>query len=116
SFGSARRAVDYPLIVAIACAFAIGLALAKTGVAAAVAGVLMHLGGGDPFWTLVMVYVLTAVFTELLTNNASAVLMFPIGLSAAQLLGVHAMPFVMAVMIGASASFITPIGYQTNMM
>jgi di/tricarboxylate transporter len=116
SLRDARRAVDFPLIVVIACAFAIGAAIAKTGVAAAMAGVLMHLGGADPFWTLVLVYAMTMVFTELLTNNAAAVLMFPIGVAAAQQLGVHAMPFVIAVMVGASASFITPIGYQTNMM
>ncbi|HET6588047.1 MAG TPA: SLC13 family permease [Oleiagrimonas sp.] len=116
SWRDARRAVDYPLIVAIACAFAIGVALSKTGVAAAVAGVLLHVGGGDPFWTLVMVFVLTVIFTELLTNNAAAVLMFPIGLAAANQLDVSAMPFIIAIMIGASASFITPIGYQTNMM
>lgn len=116
SLREARRAVDYRLIVAIACAFAIGVALSKTGVASAVAGVLMHLGAGDPFWTLVMVYVLTMAFTELLTNNAAAVLMFPIGLAASQQLGVSAMPFIIAVMVGASASFITPIGYQTNLM
>ncbi len=112
----AVRAIDYPLIVAIACALGIGVALSVTGVAAAVAGVLMQLVAGDPFWTLVMVYVLAVVFTELLTNNAAAVLMFPIGLAAAQQLGAQPMPFIIAVMIGASASFITPIGYQTNMM
>ncbi len=116
SLREARRAVDYRLIVAIACAFAIGVALSKTGVASAVAGVLMRLGAGDPFWTLLLVYVLTVLFTELLTNNAAAVLMFPIGLAAAQQLDVSAMPFVIAVMLGASASFITPIGYQTNLM
>ncbi|HET7358606.1 MAG TPA: SLC13 family permease, partial [Rhodanobacteraceae bacterium] len=53
---------------------------------------------------------------ELLTNNAAAILMFPIGLAASQQLGVNPMPFIIAVMVGASASFITPIGYQTNMM
>lgn len=116
SLREARRAVDYRLIVAIACAFAIGAALSTTGVASAVAGLLMRAGAGDAFWTLVLVYALTVVFTELLTNNAAAVLMFPIGLAAAQQLGVSAMPFIIAVMVGASASFITPIGYQTNMM
>ncbi|HEX7342026.1 MAG TPA: SLC13 family permease [Rhodanobacteraceae bacterium] len=112
----ARRAVDLPLYIAIACALAIGLALSKTGVASAIAHVLLGLGGGSPFWTLALVYVLTVLFTEVLTNNAAAVLMFPIGLAAAHLLAVNPMPFIMAVMIGASASFITPIGYQTNMM
>src|SRR5699024_11430434 len=67
-------------------------------------------------WTLLMVYILTVLFTEVLTNDAAAVLMFPIGLAVSQQLGVNPMPFIITVMIGASASFITPIGYQTNMM
>ena len=116
SLRGAWRAVDYPLIIVIACAFAVGAAIEQTGVAAAIATFLMHLGSDNPFWTLVLVFAMAMVFTELLTNNASAVLMFPIGLAAAQQLGVHPMPFIMAVMVGASASFMTPIGYQTNMM
>lgn len=112
----ARRVVDYSVVVAIACAFSLGIALAQTGVAAAVAGALMQFGAGDAFWTLVIVYLMTVLATELITNNAAAVLMFPIGLAAAHQLGVNPMPFIMAVMIAASASFITPIGYQTNMM
>ncbi|HWU76085.1 MAG TPA: SLC13 family permease [Rhodanobacter sp.] len=113
---AAWRAIDFPLIIVIACSFAIGLSIEKTGVAAAVAGFLMHAGAGSPFWTLVLVYTMTMAFTELLTNNAAAVLMFPIGLAAAHQLDVHPMPFIIAVMVAASASFITPIGYQTNMM
>lgn len=113
---AAWRAIDFPLIIVIACAFAVGAAIDQTGVAAATAHLLMRLGVGDPFWTLVLVYILTMVFTEFLTNNAAAVLMFPIGLAAAEQLGVNPMPFIIAVMVGASASFITPIGYQTNMM
>ncbi|HEX5755110.1 MAG TPA: SLC13 family permease, partial [Arenimonas sp.] len=70
----------------------------------------------DPFWTLVLVYVAAVLFTELLTNNAAAVLIFPIGIAAASQLGVSAMPFVMAVMVGASCGFVTPIGYQTNLI
>ncbi|HEX7340351.1 MAG TPA: SLC13 family permease [Rhodanobacteraceae bacterium] len=112
----AKASVDVPLYVAIACSLAIGLALSQTGVASAVATVLLKLGGGHAFWTLALVYVLTVLFTEVLTNNAAAVLAFPIGLAAAQQLGVSPMPFIITVMIGASASFITPIGYQTNMM
>ena len=112
----ARRAVDFPLIVVIACAFAVGRALQVTGVAAAVAHLLMQGAGGDPFRTLVFLYICTVLFTEVLTNNAAAVLMFPIGMSAAAQLGVHPMPFVMTVMMGASAAFITPLGYQTNLM
>jgi len=113
---TALKAVDYPLIIVIACAFAVGAAVEQTGVAAAIASFLMHLGSDNPFWTLVLVFTMTMLFTELLTNNAAAVLMFPIALAAAQQLGVNPMPFIMVVMVGASASFITPIGYQTNMM
>ena len=90
--------------------------IAARCVADMVAGHMSDFSGADPFWTLVSVYVMAVVFTELLTNNAAAILMFPIGLSAATQLGVDPMPFIMAVMIGASAGFITPIGYQTNLM
>ncbi|UGB44988.1 hypothetical protein LQ772_13460 [Frateuria edaphi] len=70
----------------------------------------------EPLDCLVAVNGATVVFTELVTNSASAVLMFPVGLATAAQLGVHPMPFVKTVMFAASASFITPIGYQTNLM
>jgi di/tricarboxylate transporter len=63
-----------------------------------------------------MVYVLTAVFVEVITNNAAAVLMFPIAMAVSEQLGVSVLPFAIAVMFAASASFITPLGYQTNLM
>ncbi len=116
SLRDARHAVDFPLIVVIACAFAIGKALQTTGVAAFVAHALMHGAGGDPMRTLILLYACTVVFTEVLTNNAAAVLMFPIGMEASVQLGVHPMPFVMTVMVASSAAFITPLGYQTNLM
>lgn len=111
-----RDSLDLRLIAVIACSFALGAAIDKTGVAEMVAGALGAWANSDPFWTLVFLYVVTVLFTELLTNNAAAVLMFPIGLAAANHLGVDPMPFVMAVMIGASAGFMSPIGYQTNLM
>ena len=111
-----RDSLDLRLIAVIACSFALGAAIDKTGVADMIAGALGTWANADPFWTLVFLYVATVLFTELLTNNAAAVLMFPIGLAAAQQLGVDPMPFVMAVMIGASAGFMSPIGYQTNLM
>lgn len=111
-----RRSLDTRLLVVIASAFALGAAIDQSGVANLVAGALSGWAGADPFWTLVLVYVAAVLFTELLTNNAAAVLMFPIGLSAARQLGVDPMPFVIAVMMGASAGFMTPIGYQTNLM
>lgn len=116
SFRELRESLDLRLIAVIACSFALGAAIDKTGIAEIVAGALGTWAGADPLWTLVFVYVVTVLSTELLTNNAAAVLMFPIGLAASQQLGVDPMPFVMAVMIGASAGFMSPIGYQTNLM
>jgi K+/H+ antiporter YhaU regulatory subunit KhtT len=92
SLAELRRSLDLRLVVVIASAFALGAALDQSGVAALVAGNLRGWAGADPFWTLVLVYVVAVLFTELLTNNAAAVLMFPIGLSAAQQLGVDPMP------------------------
>lgn len=111
-----RRSFDLRLLAVIALSFALGAAMQESGVAALVAARLSALAGSDPFWTLVLVYVAAVLATELLTNNAAAVLMFPIGLSAAQHLNIAPMPFVIAVMMGASAGFITPIGYQTNLI
>lgn len=111
-----RRSVDLRLIMVIACSFALGAALDRSGVAALAATALGGLAGGDPFRTLVLVYVAAVVFTELVTNNAAAVLVFPIAVSAAATVGADPMPFVIATMMGASAGFITPIGYQTNLM
>ena len=65
---------------------------------------------------LAIVYLLTTLFTEVITNNAAAVLMFPIALALSEQLGVSFLPFAIAVMFAASASFITPLGYQTNLM
>lgn len=111
-----RRSVDLRLIAVIACSFALGAALERSGVAAVAASHLLVWSGGDPFRTLVLVYVAAVIFTELITNNAAAVLIFPIAMASAAQLGSDPMPFVIATMIGASAGFITPIGYQTNMM
>ena len=69
-----------------------------------------------PWMALALIYVLTALFTEVITNNAAAVLMFPIALAISEQLGVNFLPFAVAVMFAASASFITPLGYQTNLM
>ena len=112
----ARRSVDLPVLVVIAASFALGNAMTVTGAAAWVAGGLLGFGGLTPWVALVLIYVLTAVFTEMITNNAAAVLMFPIALAVSQQLGVNFLPYAVVVMFAASASFITPLGYQTNLM
>lgn len=112
----ARRSVDLPILVVIAASFALGNAMTVTGAAEWVAGGLLAGGDFTPWVALIIVYVLTAAFTEVITNNAAAVLMFPIALALSEQLGVNFMPFAIAVMVAASASFITPLGYQTNLM
>ena len=69
---------------------------------------------GSPLLALALVYAVTSVLTELVTNNAVAVLMAPIAAGLAAQLGLSSRPFLVAVMFGAFASFATPIGYQTN--
>jgi di/tricarboxylate transporter len=112
----ARRSVEYPVLAGIAASFALGFALAESGAADLLAGWIGGIAKGDPFWALVVLYVATVVVTELITNNAAGVLMFPIAMAVAQDGNVSFLPYVVAIMVGASAGFITPIGYQTNLM
>ncbi len=116
STSAARRSVDWSVLIVIAAAFGLGRALDVTGAANAIAHQLINLAGEHPWLVLAAIYLLTALFTELITNNAAAVLMFPIALATATDLNVQPMPFVITIMIAASASFATPLGYQTNLM
>jgi di/tricarboxylate transporter len=112
----ARRSIDWSVLIVIGSAIGIGTALEKSGAAANIAAGLLNLGGNDPMYTLAAVYLATVLCTEFITNNAAAVLMFPIALKAATAIDCNSTPFVIAVMIAASASFLTPFGYQTNLM
>jgi di/tricarboxylate transporter len=112
----ARLSIDWSVLIVIGSAIGIGEAMRKSGAAGTIAGSLLDLAGGDPFWSLAAVFVATMICTEMITNNAAAVLMFDIGWEASQGLGCSPMPFILAIMIAASASFSTPFGYQTNMM
>jgi di/tricarboxylate transporter len=113
---TARRAPDWQVLVVIATSFGIGTALETTGAASLVAGGLIGLAKGDPWGSLALVFVATSLLTSFATNNVAAVLVFPIAVQAAAAIGVSPLPFVITVMIGASAEFATPIGYQTNLM
>jgi di/tricarboxylate transporter len=112
----ARRAPDWQVLVVIATSFGIGMALQKTGVAGVLADGIIGLAGGSPWATLGLVFTTTALLTAIATNNVAALLTFPIALSAANHINVDVMPFAITIMIAASASFTTPIGYQTNLM
>lgn len=114
--GEARRSVDWSVLIVIGAAIGIGSAMEQSGAASAIATGLLGLAGENPLLTLASIYLATMLCTELITNNAAAVLMFPIALESAAGLQSSPTPFVIAVMIAASASFLTPFGYQTNMM
>jgi di/tricarboxylate transporter len=112
----ARRSVDWQVLLVIAAAFGMEAALKKSGAASAIASTLLELAGPNPWLTLAIVYGITMLLTEVITNNAAAALMFPIAMATAASLGVHPMPFAIVLMMAASCSFSTPIGYQTNLM
>ncbi len=116
SVTQAQKSVDVPVILTIAASFALGAALEETGAAAWLAQNILQLSSGHPLLTMILVYIAVSVLTEVITNNAAAVLIIPVVLSMTSALGVAPEPFVIAVMMAASASFATPLGYQTNMM
>jgi len=108
--------LSWETIVMLACLIPVGSAMENTGLANLVATSLVtKLDVWGPVVVLSGVYLLTSVLTSVMTNNATAILMIPISISTAQHLQVNPQPFVMAVLFAASASFMTPIGYQTNL-
>ena len=115
NFEDAGKSIDYNVLLVIACAFALGAAVSHVGLADGISNLLMS-WVGTPFMGLLAVYVATVLLTELMTNNAAAIIMLPIALSLAAGFGVQYEPFAVAIMVAASASFMTPTGYQTNLM
>jgi di/tricarboxylate transporter len=116
SVGAAKRGLDTQVLLTIAASFGLGAALETSGAASALASGVLGLSGDSPWLLLVAVYLLVTLLTSVVTNNAAAVITFPIVMASAETLGVSPMPFVVAVMFAASACFLTPIGYQTNLM
>lgn len=113
----ARRSLELRVLIAIVAALFLGRALEQTGVAQTVAGLLIGgLRDFGPWGVLFGVYLMTLVFTELVTNNAAAALSFPIAHAAATALDVSLLPFAIAIAIAASAGFASPMGYQTHLM
>lgn len=109
--------ISWDILITIACAFGISKAMVNSGVADALAGYIIgmtdHYG---PQVLLAVIFIITNLFTELVTNNAAAALAFPLALSISSQLGVDPMPFFVVICMAASASFSTPIGYQTNLI
>lgn len=116
TIAEARQSVNGPVLVVIACALGFERALDGSGAASLVAAQMLALAGDRPWLMLLAVYILTSLITEVITNNAAVALVFPVAFATTHEMGINFMPFVMAIMMAGSASFATPIGYQTNLM
>ncbi|PCC99079.1 SLC13 family permease [Halopseudomonas pelagia] len=111
----AYKAIDWRILTIIFGMLAISIAMNKVGLVDTVVAQVMSLSPLlGPLFMLSFIYLLTSILTEVVSNNAVAVLLTPIAIGVAQQLGADPRPFVIAVMFAASASFATPIGYQTN--
>ncbi|MEP0313440.1 MAG: SLC13 family permease [Hyphomonas sp.] len=111
----AYRAIRWDILMLIFGMLALGTAMEKTGAASLLVGQLAGLTGGlGPLAMLAVLYLVTSFLTEIMSNNAAAILLTPIAIGLGSQLGIDPRPFVVAVMFAASASFATPIGYQTN--
>lgn len=113
----ARAAVDLDTLLTIAASFSLGAAIESSGLAAIIARIITGpVAGFGPVAVLASIVIATMILTELITNNAAAVLIFPVAMVAAVESGADARSFAVAVALAASASFLSPIGYQTNTM
>lgn len=116
SVSQAERSLDLTVILTIAASFAMGNAIESTGLASLLAQNIINLSHGQAWLMLILTYLVVSILTEVITNNAAAILMLPIVLGMTEQAGLAHEPFVFAIMMAASASFTTPLGYQTNLM
>ena len=116
SLDESRQSIDWSILIVIGASIALGSAVENTGIAATLAYDIVFLVQGSAIFALAILFVITAVLTAVVSNIAAAVILFPVAQQIATQLGVDITPFAVILMVGASASFATPIGYQTNLM
>lgn len=109
--------INWDILITIACAFGISKAMMNSGIADTIAhNIISFADDYGPYAILAALYLITNIFTEVITNNAAAALAFPISLSVANQMGIDPTPLFVTICVAASASFATPIGYQTNLI
>lgn len=116
SASEARNAIDLQVLLTVAAALGLGRAMSESGAAKTIAEYLVWAVQGNPYLLLVVIYLVAMIFTEMITNVAVATMLFPIAVAVAWEGGYSPRPFIMAIALAASLSFITPVGYQTNLM
>ncbi|MCA9270763.1 MAG: SLC13 family permease [Planctomycetales bacterium] len=112
----ARSAIELPVLLTVIGALGLGRALTESGAAQGIAERLVWAAQGNPYFLLIVVYLVAALFTELITNVAVATMLFPIAVAVAWEGGYNPRPFIMAIAIASSLTFLTPVGYQSNLM
>jgi di/tricarboxylate transporter len=119
STSSARRSIDFSVLVTIGAAIGIGSAISNSGLGSLVGEGLVEFArslGGGPHLAMAAIVVSAILISQLATNYGGAVIVFPIAMSTALAFGANPVPFMLAVMAGAGSNFLTPIAYQTNLM
>lgn len=118
TMGEAYKAVDWKVIFLLAGALSLGTAMNESGISALIGAWLVGLADAQlrPVLIVSLLYITTSICTELMSNNAAAALLAPIGISVASAMDISATPLLLAIAFAGSASFMTPVGYQTNTM
>ena len=112
----ARASINLQMLITIGAALGLGKALKESGAATEIANSIFTIAGNHPWTILIALYILTVVLTETISNNAVAAMLLPLAIEIAATGDWNARPFIFAITIAASLSFVTPIGYQTNLM